>query len=148
MLVENLRWNDQLKLYTAKVFTPEQAVMIREAMKMVAAEDEADLQATAPTDEDISDIFDFPEAKSTDIDMIASIEVDGDEKTAIGGDTYAFKDLIKKAGFEFDGTKMMWLAPVDTDTTELEDTFEEYGFNIEKYDAVAEDEAIEDAGDM
>ena len=43
---------------------------------------------------------------------------------------------------------MMWLAPVDTDTTELEDTFEEYGFNIEKYDAVAEDEAIEDAGDM
>ena len=45
LLAEPVRWNDSLKCYTAKVWTPEQAIMLREAMKMVSEQDEADLAA-------------------------------------------------------------------------------------------------------
>ena len=44
-------------------------------MKMVSEEDEADL-ASAPTDEDIAEVFNFEEAKSVDIQVIAEFDKD------------------------------------------------------------------------
>ena len=44
MLAESLRWNDELKLYSGKVWTAEQAQLILDAMRQVSAEDEKDLE--------------------------------------------------------------------------------------------------------
>ena len=46
-----------------------------------------------------------------------------------------------------DEPMMLWLAPADTDTTELEDTFEEYGFPLEEFDGVDEEEEEGDEED-
>ena len=134
------RWNDELKVYTAKIYTAEQAIMIREAQKMVSAEDEADL-ANALTDEEIVEVFDFPEAKPAAINIIAEFAKDGEDTIAIGGTTYPWKDTLTEKGFKFDRVDThMWHAPVGTETDELESMFEEYGFNVEYYDdAVAEE---------
>ena len=72
-------------------------------MKMVSEEDEADL-ATAPTDEDIAEVFNFDEAKSVDIQVIAEFDKDGENMVAIGGTTYPFKDILVLHGFQFDRT--------------------------------------------
>ena len=40
LLTETLRFNTELKVYTAKVHSPEQAIMVREAAKMVCEADE------------------------------------------------------------------------------------------------------------
>ena len=71
LLAEGLRWNDEIKLYTAKVYTPEQVIKIRECMKTVSKDDEADLTESAPTDDEIFEVFDFDERKSVDIRIIA-----------------------------------------------------------------------------
>ena len=76
--------------------------MVREAMKMVSEQDEKDLNETAPSDEDIAEIFNFPEAKSTAIAIIN--EVDNDNM-GIAGDTFPFKEYIKDAGFIFNRDK-------------------------------------------
>ena len=52
---------------------------------------------------------------------------------AYGGTTIAFKEEFKKLDFKFhhiiDGNVVqLWLAPIDTDTTELDEMIEEYGF--------------------
>ena len=54
--------------------------------------------------------------------------------------TYPWKDALKKEGFEFDGITKLWLAPIDTDTSELEAKFKEYGFPVEYYDGVADED--------
>ena len=86
---------------------------------MVSEEDEADL-ATAPTDEDIAEVFNFEEAKSVDIQVIAEFDKDGENMVAIGGTTYPFKDILVFHGFQFDRTTMFWLAPAGTDTEDIE----------------------------
>ena len=140
LLEERVRWNDELKKFTAKVCTPEQVIMIREAMKMVSEKDEEDLNESAPTDEDIADVFDFAEVKSTTINIIECIDVNGEEKKAIAGATYQFKTKITNAGFNFDRTINMWLAPVGTDTAELEEMMDKYGFTVDTYDEAMEDD--------
>ena len=50
MLGETLRWNDEFKLYSAKVYTAEQAQMNLDAMRMVSEKDERDL-ASVTVDE-------------------------------------------------------------------------------------------------
>ena len=37
-----LRWNDEMKLYSGKVWTAEQAQLILDGMRQVSAEDEKD----------------------------------------------------------------------------------------------------------
>ena len=73
------------------------------------------------------------------------ITVNDEEKIGYGGTTYAMKNVLEKHGFKYnhmvnDEPMMLWLAPADTDTTELEDTFEEYGFPLEEFDGVDEEE--------
>jgi len=48
LLAEHLRFNTELKLYTAKVYSPEQAIMVREAAKMVCDEDEVTPRLSVP----------------------------------------------------------------------------------------------------
>ena len=108
--------------------------MVREAMKMVSEQDEKDLNETAPSDEDIAEIFNFPEAKSTAIAIINEV---GDDNMGIAGDTFPFKEYIKDAGFMFDRDKIMWVAPMGTDISSLEEMFDQYGFDVEKYDEAA-----------
>ena len=79
-------------------------------MKMVSPEDEKDIQESGPTDEDIEKIFDFPEAHSITINIIASTSIDGEDKTVIEGPTFQFKTPITKKGFKFDRTINAWVA--------------------------------------
>ena len=44
LLTEELRFNTELKMYTAKVYSPEQAIFVREAAKMVCEADEVPLR--------------------------------------------------------------------------------------------------------
>ena len=79
------------------------------------------------------------------------IVVDGADKLALGGATYAFKEELKERGFSFhnsvngeDGVQL-WLAPADTaNKEELEELIAEYGFVLDEYDGVDEDEDEED----
>ena len=119
--------------------------MVREAMKMVSEKDEQDLMESAPTDEDIGEIFTFPEVKDTTISIINEFDVDGNANIAIAGSTYPFKDIIKDNGFTFHRDGQMWIAPLGTDISSLEEKFDEYGFDVEKYDEAASASDAEDA---
>ena len=139
-----MRWNDEIKAYRLRAWSVEQAILYREAMKMVSEEDEADINKTAPTDEEIAEVFNFPEAKELGIQKMP-LTIDGQEMIGFGGTTVAFKDEFKELGFSFhnviDGAlAQLWVAPIDTDTTELEDMFEEYGFPLEEFDGVDKDD--------
>ena len=76
--------------------------------------------------------------------LVDSFELDSQETKAIGGRTYPWGPDLKKIGFNWKPATMMWHAPADTDTEELEAKFEEYGFNVDKYDAVADDDEEHD----
>ena len=145
LLANSCRWNDELKVYTAPVHTYEEAIMVREAMKMVSEKDEEDLMEAAPTDEDIGEIFNFPEAKDTTISIINEFDVDGDAKVAIAGTTFPFKEMIKEYGFTFHRDTNMWIAPIGTDISSLEEKFDEYGFDVENFDEAASASDAEDA---
>ena len=118
----------------------EQAIMYREALKMVSPEAEADINKTGPTDDEIAEVFNFPEAKELGITKMP-VTIDGEEMIAFGGTTIAFKDVFKEHGFKFvkvidDKVVQLWVAPIDTDTTELEGMFDEYGFPLEEFDGM------------
>jgi len=135
LLGEVLRFNDEIRLYRAKVYSVEQAIMIREVMQSISKEDAADL-ASSPTDDEIREVFNFPEVNVPVINIISSMVFDGKEKLAIKGTTYAWrKQQLKDAGFEFAGDGF-WAAPLGTATEELEQLFEEYGFQVEHFDGV------------
>ena len=147
LLEEQLRWNAELKLYTARVFTYEQAGMVLEAMRMVSEADEKDLKEVE-IDEAI-----FEDANPTEIKMFP-LEVEGEMKEAIAGTTYPFKSILKAAGFTFhnvvnDAPMKLWLremseAQPEVDFDDLEATFEKYGFTVERYDGVGADEEEDD----
>ena len=63
----------------------------------------------------------------------------------IAGDTFPFKEYIKDAGFTFNRDKTMWVAPMGTDISSLEEMFDQYGFDVEKYDEAASTSDTEDA---
>ena len=80
--------------------------------------------------------------KSVDIDKVP-FTFDSNEVIGFGGATYPFKIDFTNYGFEFKGTVddttyNMWVAPADTDTTDLEAKIIEYGFNIVDYDDAAD----------
>ena len=145
MLAESLRWNDELKLYSGKVWTAKQAQLILDAMREVSAEDENDL-----TDVTVDETI-FDDAKEAAI-KIFPITVAGELNLAIGGTTYPFKDILKKHGFGFhnivnDQPLNLWLrvepeAQPDMDADDLEALFDKYGFEVDRYDGVegSEDE--------
>ena len=149
LLAETLRWNDEFKLYSAKVYTAEQAHMVLDAMRMVSEKDERDL-ASVTVDETI-----FDDAHRAEI-KIFPLEVEGDGdinlNLAIAGTTYPFNKILKQAGFTFhnmvNGQPLkLWLREESEDQPEvdagnLEEMFEEYGFTVDKYvyDGVAEDD--------
>jgi len=138
LLKERLRWNDELKIYRAKVYNTKQAKLVLKAMKSVSPEDAADLEGTV-VDESV-----FEDANSCDMALMP-LEVDGQMMGAVGGCTYPWGDELKERGFKFhhaiDGAVAnVWTAPINTvDFDELEALFEEYGFPTTKYDGVAED---------
>ena len=147
LLAEMLRWNDEFKLYSAKVYTAEQAQMVLDAMRMVSEKDERDL-ASVTVDETIFDDAHRAEVK------IFPLEVEGDGEInlnlAIAGTTYPFNKILKQAGFTFhnmvNGQPLkLWLREESEDQPEvdagdLEEMFKEYGFTVDKYDGVAEDD--------
>ena len=139
MLAESLRWNDELKLYSGKVWTAKQAQLILDSMRQVSAEDENDL-----TDVTVDETI-FDDAKEAAI-KIFPITVAGELNLAIGGTTYPFKDILKKHGFGFhnivnDQPLNLWLrvepeAQPDMDADDLEALFDKYGFEVERYEGV------------
>ena len=84
LLCEYLRFNFELKEYTTRVYTPEQAILVREAAKTVSAECETALNESAPSDEDIYEIFNFPELKAPDITKVP-ITISGNDMIGYGG---------------------------------------------------------------
>ena len=147
LLEERVRWNDELKTYTARVSTYEQACMVLEAMRMVSEADEKDLKEVE-VDESI-----FEGASPTEIKMFP-LEVEGEMKEAIAGTTYPFKTILKAAGFAFhnmvnDAPMRLWLremseAQPEMDFDDLEAEFVKYGFAVEKYDGIGEEEDDDD----
>ena len=147
LLAETLRWNDEFKLYSAKIYTAAQAQLVLDAMREVSAEDAKDL-ANVTVDESI-----FDDANSAAITMFPII-LEGELTLAIGGTTYPFKDILKKEGFEFkhlvnDQPLNLWLrvepeAQPDMDADDFETLFEQYGFEVSRYDGVEADEAAAD----
>ena len=114
---------------------------MRPARSRSRARRQKTLNENGPTDEEIFEVFNFAERKSGDIDKVLHIDVVG-----FGGATYPFKYDFTNHGFEFKGTVdgttyNMWVAPADTDTTDLEAKIIEYGFNIIDYDDAADDAA-------
>ena len=149
LLEENVRFNMELKCFTAKVQTVEVAIAVREAMKAVSEADEATLTENGPTDKDIDEVFNFDEVKTFDLHIIESLLHEGTEVMGIAGDTFPFKTRLKDAGFSYARDKRMWVAPVDTDTTYLEEIFLTNGFNITSHVGAEdhEDDASEHSGD-
>jgi hypothetical protein len=143
LLKEYLRFNDELKLYTAKVYTIEQAEMVLDAAKQVSPEDEKCLAGVTvdPT------IFDG--ATEASVKMFP-LEVDGELNYAIGGSTYPWGKVLEKAGFGFkhivNGEPLnLWLrvepeGQPDVTADDLQAEFERYGFNVERFDGVEDDE--------
>jgi hypothetical protein len=147
VLAEPIRWNDELKVYTVRVYTIKQATMILEKMRKLPGCDK-DL----PTEADESV---FENAKPTEINIVPMLVHDGptsqnQDMIALQGATYPFKDYIKGKGFTFHNTVNnmeginVWLAPTaEVDTAELTAHFEKYGFTVDEHDG-AEEEAIEE----
>ena len=147
LLAEPLRWNDELKLYTVRVYTIKQATMILEKMRKLPG---CDKDLPTEIDESV-----FENAKPTDINIISMVVHEGpttqnQNMIALQGATYPFKDYIKGKGFTFHNTVNnmeginVWLAPIEeVDTAELANHFEKYGFTVEEHEG-AEDEAIDE----
>ena len=146
---EKPRWNEDLGMYMAKVYSVEQAMMMRDAAKMVSKEDEDDLTKNGPTNEDIADIFDFDQykAKDFDIKIIKELELDGQMTQGVGGYTFLWKQDLEALQFQFSYNTHLWHGPTDTDLTDLEAKMVKYGFNADHFDGVdagSDDEAAED----
>ena len=60
------------------------------------------------------------------------------DTVAIGGSTFAWKDILNEQGFKFDGITKMWHASTGTDTDEVEAMMDDYGFAVEKFDTMME----------
>ena len=144
-----LRWNDDLKMYMARVYSIEQAIMLRDSAKMVSKEDEQDLDENGPTDEDITGMFDFAEYKAKDFDfkIIKEVELDGKMTQGVGGYTFLFKDDLEALEFQFSYKTRLWHGPTDTDLTDLEEKIVKYGFNVDNFDGVDPDSDAEAAQD-
>lgn len=145
---EPLRWNDEWKLYSAKLYNDLQAMKIFKAMKEISIESESDLTAEwAVRDiaKYISDTFDFPEANDYTIKSFP-LTVNTTEMHAFGGATYFFRKALKEEyGFEFknsvnemDGVQL-WLGS-PSKVEEVEELFKEYGFPVEKFDGIETDD--------
>ena len=143
-LAETLRWNDALKLYTAKIYTEKQLEKIKEAHKSMDDEEAADLEE-AEVD---PDLFEFEEFKKP---IITSMPIKIEDKMlhAFGGMTYPWKEILKQMGYEFKSNingqqAQLWVGPDDI-KIELMDQFIDYGFELDEYDGLDEQEA-EEAG--
>lgn len=131
LLTESLRWNDELKLFTARVYTVKQARLLLKEMRGLVDGDK-----DMPEDIDTA-VFDEVDASKYTINVVP-IEVDGVPHLALSGATFPFKDELKEKGFTFNtevnGTEglAMWVAPTaEIDQEELDLRFTEYGFEVE-----------------
>jgi hypothetical protein len=132
-LSEKLRWNDEAKVYTVKIYTPKQARMLLSAARSLEGAEE-DLP------EDIeAEIFDG--AKTAAVDVVP-MTIEDEDVLAVGGTTFPFKETLKELGFTYfndDGMSWWIKAKEDVDVDEVTALFEEYGFAVEVYDGVDDD---------
>jgi hypothetical protein len=141
-LAEPLRWNTELKLYTAKVYTIEQCNKILNEMRSY----DGGIDLPEAVDETV-----FEGARPVDIQIIETVIQDGEEYVGVGGSTYPFKDELKDRGFKFQATingklVQLWLKPKDdVDLDDLAVLFTEYGFDVEQYEAIDEEDMEEEA---
>lgn len=148
LLAETLRWSMELKKFMAKVYTTKQARKILEAMKEVEGEAHG-------LPEDIDEEV-FVHAKPVSITLIKSMscqkpddpgEEVNENYVGVTGNTYPFKEHLKKLGFTFhsninghDGVQFWILDKDEADVPALVDLFEEYGFDVDEYDELEENE--------
>ena len=140
LLSERLRWNDELKLYTVRVYTATQARKLLAVLKELDGGEKDlpdDIDETVFTDASPTDITVFP------ITVHEGPTSQNQAMIAVAGSTYPFKDTLKERGFAFSGTVNdeegvnLWLAPQDeVDQAELVALFEEYGFTVKEFDGV------------
>ena len=160
MLAESLRWNEELKLYTGVVWSDKIAAKILNAMRNVRAlptklpnasltltrflwqvsdADAADLPTEVPQDK--LELFDA--AKSNALTLVP-VTVNDEIRTAIGGPTYAWKQILPTKGFqfttEFQGKAVqLWLSKDTLDNDDIDELvteFEDFGFPVTKYDGL------------
>jgi len=137
LLTERLRWNDDIKKYHAKLYSYEQAVMVLQASKKVADDDEADL-ADVSIDQSI---FKVPCINIFPLEL--KTKEDGTVvHTAMAGDTFPWKDKLKEAGFTacdalngIAGARG-WLS-TSTDVKDLVQDFKKYGWTVNEHDGIA-----------
>ena len=147
LLAEGLRWNDELKVYTAKVYTIKQAQMLLDITRDLDDKHKEDL------DESV-DESPFEHARDAEIHVFPMTVTDGptgqnEDVVAIAGMTYPFKNELMKRGFIFKNTVngtagvQLWLKAMDADDPETEELvcfMEKYGFTVEQHDAVEFDD--------
>ena len=160
MLTENVRWNDDLKLYTGLVWSDKIAIKMLNAMLNVRAlptklpnasltltrflwqvsdADAADL----PTEVPHAKLELFDAAKSNALTLVP-VTVNDEIRTAIGGPTYAWKQILPTKGFqfttEFQGKAVqLWLSKETLDNDDIDELvteFEDFGFPVTKYDGL------------
>lgn len=149
LLAEPLRWNTELKLYTAKVYNAVQARLALTTMRKLVGGDE-DLP------EDIDETV-FETANTYHIDIVPMTVGEGptsqnENVIAVGGATYAFNAYLKDKGFIFQSNvngiedAKFWLAPAeDVEVDELVAHFEQFGFPVDVYDEAAQPDDVTDA---
>lgn len=148
LLTERLRWNDELKLYTARVYAAGQARSLLTAFKELEG-GEADLP------EDIEESV-FDEATPAEVLIFPITVHEGptskdQDMLAVSGTTFPFKDELKTRGFSFhttvndeDGVNL-WLAPhEEVDEDAIAELFKEYGFEVDVLDGVGDEDDVED----
>ena len=140
-LAEPLRWNDQLKVYTAKVYNETQLDKAKDAHKSLDDEEKADLEKS--NNEVDTSVFNFDKFKEPIITSMP-INIDDNVLHAFGGMTYPWKDILTKVGYEFKSVvngqqAQLWVGPPDI-KQELIDQFLDYGFELDEYDGVDDEE--------
>ena len=142
LLNEKLRWNDELKVYTAKVYTPKQGQLVLDAIRTIDDKHEEDL-ADETIDESVFEEANAAHIVSFPITVNEGVTSHDEECFALGGNTYPFKEELKERGFIFKNTVngnegvQLWLKPLaDTDKNEILDFMNKYGFHVEEHDGV------------
>ena len=133
-------------------YTREQLDKAKEAHKSLDDEEKTDLEKSNNQVDD--SVFNFDKFKEP---IITSMPINFEDNVlhAFGGMTYPWKDILNKKGYEFKSVingqlAQVWIGPPDI-KQELIDQFLDYGFELDEYDGVDEEEeepAIEQSDDL
>lgn len=137
---EDIRWNNELKVYTAKVHTAVQAQGILDAMRTLDGHGD-DLPTTI--DEAIFERATPAVVQFVPDTLILGATSHSQQVLLVVGLTFPLKSMLREKGFVYERNFNnregfhAWAAPIEkVDVEELASLIEEKGFIVEKYDGM------------